>query len=43
MTNAVSPLVNLENLEEKREENKEKTVLVQVGGKFFLCETTVTL
>ena len=38
MTNAVSPLVNLENLEEKREENKEKTVLVQVGGIFFFVK-----
>ena len=30
MTNAVGPVMNLDNLEEKREENKNKSVLVQV-------------
>ncbi|CAB4001770.1 alcohol dehydrogenase [Paramuricea clavata] len=32
MTNAVEPLMNLGNLAEKREENKNKTVLVQGAG-----------
>jgi hypothetical protein len=38
MTNAVEPLMNLGNLAEKREENKNKTVLVQVSECTFLEE-----
>ena len=36
MTNAVEPLMDLANLAEKREENKNKTVLVQVSNALLI-------
>lgn len=39
MVNAVSSEIDLENLEEKREENKQKSVLVQVGDNLIVQNT----